>query len=503
MADDLFLLIKSLDKNEKGYFKKFAARYGSKQGGNDYLKLFDLIDSQDSYNEEAVKKYFAKAGKKVNLSLQKSYLQQQIMQALRNYHSGSSAAMTTYEMLMNMEILHNKGLDNQLNKEIKQAKKVTRTDKFALREMMVNRYWQKQINRRANIIDKELAEYCEEEELLFRDVQSSFYCFKLQYQLADYYHKYCELPVHEIAEHTKDFLKHPLFGQVETLNIRQRCTVYNILNLYYSLMQDKVNAQYYLELRIATLEEMFPDMNNCDMDIVITYYNMIVSCLEQNNYAKADMYMQKLENLNLQKPSQNHYCQETLVRATLNYLSRTIDNTTDTMAIYQAEQKYHQLGVSPKYDTMVNNAIHLSYLFYLIKDYNRSLYWCDSLNDELEKSVDGATVDVLLQKAIVHYETCEVSLLESTIHNFLYLTRIYPEKYIHHRYLFQQLGKLGTCHAAEKKLVVQQMLDYALNMDYDQHDDTGFNIQVWCRAQLRQQSYLDHISASRRQAQTA
>ena len=69
MTDDLFLLIKSLDKNEKGYFKKFAARYGSKQGGNDYLKLFDLIDGQDSYNEEVVKKHFTKIGKKINLSL--------------------------------------------------------------------------------------------------------------------------------------------------------------------------------------------------------------------------------------------------------------------------------------------------------------------------------------------------------------------------------------------------------------------------------------------------
>lgn len=503
MADDLFLLIKSLDKNEKGYFKKFAARYGSKQGGNDYLKLFDLIDDQDSYNEEFVKKHFAKNGKKINLSLQKSYLQQQIMQALRNYHSGSSPAMTTYEMLMNMEILHNKGLDNQLNKEIKQAKKVTRADKFALREMMVNRYWQKQINRRANIIDKELAQYCEEEEILFTEVQSSFYCFKLQYQLAEYYHKYCELPVHEIAEHTKDFLKHPLFSQIETLNMRQRCTVYNILNLYYSLMCDKVNAQYYLELRIATLEEMYPDMNDCDMDIIITYYNMIISCLEQNNYTKADIYMHKLENLNLSKPSQNHYCQETLVRARLNYLSHTIDSTTNPMAIYQAEQKYHQLGLSPKYDTMVNNAMHLSYLFYLIKDYNRSLYWCDSVNDYIEKSVDGSTVDILMQKAVVHYETGEKSLLESTVHNFLYLTRLYPEKYMHHRYLFQQLGKLSNCPAAEKQRTLQQMYDYAINMDYDQHDTTGFNIKTWCQAQLNKQSYLQLISASRTQAQTA
>lgn len=503
MADDLFLLIKSLDKNEKGYFKKFSARYGSKQGGNDYLKLFDMIDSQVSYDETAIKNQFSKAGKKINLSLQKTYLQQQIMQALRNYNSGRSNAMTTYEMLMNMEILHSKGLNNLLNKEIKQAKKVTHNDKFALRQMMVNRYWQMQINRRANIADNEVTEYCNEEERLMQEIQTSAYCFKLQYQLADYYHKYYELPVNEIAEHTKDFLKHPLFSQVENLNIRQRCTVYNILNLYYSLHRDKANALYYLEMRIASLEELFPDMNDCDMDIIITYYNMAITSLELKNFAKADVYMKKLENLNLVKPSQNHYCQETILRARLCYLSHTIDNTTNPIAIYQAEQKYHQLGISPKYDTMVNNAMHLAYLFYLIKDYNRALYWCDSLNDLIEKSVDGSTVDILLQKAVAHYETGEVSLLESTIHNFLYLTRLYPEKYMHHRYLFQQLGKLNDCSKNEKQRTLQQMYDYAINMDYDQHDEEGFNIKTWCMAQLKGQHYLDYISANKLQAQTA
>ena len=71
MKDDLFQLIKSLDKNEKGYFKKLTARYGAKSSGNDYLKLFDLLDKTAEYDETKIKKRFSKAGKKFNLSAQK------------------------------------------------------------------------------------------------------------------------------------------------------------------------------------------------------------------------------------------------------------------------------------------------------------------------------------------------------------------------------------------------------------------------------------------------
>jgi hypothetical protein len=74
---------------------------------------------------------------------------------------------------------------------------------------------------------------------------------------------------------------------------------------------------------------------------------------------------------------------------------------------------------------------------------------------------------------------------------------------MHHRYLFQQLGKLNDCSKSEKQRTLQQMYDYAINMDYDQHDEEGFDIKTWCMAQLKGQNYLDYISANKLQAQTA
>lgn len=51
----LFNLIKSLNKQEKRYFKLYVAG-GAKQKKNNNLILFNIIDKQLRHNEEEIKK---------------------------------------------------------------------------------------------------------------------------------------------------------------------------------------------------------------------------------------------------------------------------------------------------------------------------------------------------------------------------------------------------------------------------------------------------------------
>ena len=53
--NELFILIKSLSKSEKRYFRLFCSRESS---GSNYTRLFDSIDSQKEYDEKAIKKVF-------------------------------------------------------------------------------------------------------------------------------------------------------------------------------------------------------------------------------------------------------------------------------------------------------------------------------------------------------------------------------------------------------------------------------------------------------------
>ena len=57
-SDDLFLLAKSLTKQEQRYFKLYATRNISKEKNN-YTLLFDAIKSQNQYDEEGIKASFS------------------------------------------------------------------------------------------------------------------------------------------------------------------------------------------------------------------------------------------------------------------------------------------------------------------------------------------------------------------------------------------------------------------------------------------------------------
>ena len=53
-SHDLFLLISSMSKTEKRYFKKFSELHGKED--NQYLLLFDAIAKQKEFDEDALKK---------------------------------------------------------------------------------------------------------------------------------------------------------------------------------------------------------------------------------------------------------------------------------------------------------------------------------------------------------------------------------------------------------------------------------------------------------------
>jgi hypothetical protein len=84
VSDDLYRLIKSLNKSEKGYFKKFAAKneVGSKQN---YIVLFDAIDRMEEYDEERLRVSLKKESFIKQLPVYKVYLFNLILKSLSLY----------------------------------------------------------------------------------------------------------------------------------------------------------------------------------------------------------------------------------------------------------------------------------------------------------------------------------------------------------------------------------------------------------------------------------
>lgn len=120
-SEQLFYLIKSMNKAEKRYFKLFAS---SNNENNNYSLLFEAIDKQDIYDESAIKEKFQNKTFINQLHVTKNYLNQLILKSLRNFHSTISKDAEIKDLLRDIEILLKKDLFQQCEQVIDKALKI-------------------------------------------------------------------------------------------------------------------------------------------------------------------------------------------------------------------------------------------------------------------------------------------------------------------------------------------------------------------------------------------
>jgi len=118
-SSDLFDLIHAMSKAEKRHFKIYVAR-NSRNGGSNYLRLFDAIDKQKKYNEEKLEE--AKYGKR--LAATKLFLYELILKSLRQSRGSKLVKTRLADMLTEAEVLFHKSLYKQSKKILLKAKKL-------------------------------------------------------------------------------------------------------------------------------------------------------------------------------------------------------------------------------------------------------------------------------------------------------------------------------------------------------------------------------------------
>ena len=101
-STELFDLISTLTKSEKRFFKLQSSL---QSGDKNYVRLFDLIEKMEVYDEETVKSTF-RGEKFINhLPSEKNHLYKLILKSLRSYYSETSVSSMLKQEIKNVEIL--------------------------------------------------------------------------------------------------------------------------------------------------------------------------------------------------------------------------------------------------------------------------------------------------------------------------------------------------------------------------------------------------------------
>lgn len=130
-SDGLFQLVKSLSRTEKRYFKLYVDSIGGNTPKK-YIKLFDLIDQQDEFDEERILAK-EKSLKPEQLSNMKAHLYYKVLQSMRLYHQTAVIEIQIRELIDFAQLLLNKSLYDQCANILKKAKKTaSRIDNLEL-----------------------------------------------------------------------------------------------------------------------------------------------------------------------------------------------------------------------------------------------------------------------------------------------------------------------------------------------------------------------------------
>ncbi len=134
-TDSLFLLIKSLTKSEKRYFKLFTKFQGRDQN---YLILFETMDQMEDYHDRVIMAKYSDETFIKQLHVTKNYLNGLIMKSLRAYHMNDSFSARLKSHLQDIEILFKRDMLKLCYKSIIKAEKLAHrvSDHLAFLELL-------------------------------------------------------------------------------------------------------------------------------------------------------------------------------------------------------------------------------------------------------------------------------------------------------------------------------------------------------------------------------
>ncbi|BDS14479.1 hypothetical protein [Aureispira anguillae] len=163
----LYDLIHSLEPAEKKYIKKYA-RLSTKSKHN-YQKLFEAINQQTSYDENALLIKFRRAPFVKHFAVAKNQLFELILKLLRQYHQNNSASALINAAIENGRLLYNRGLSSLAFKQLDKAYKLAKeyAEYLKMQEILdLKRHYKGQL--KAHDLQEEMETLLQEKETLLK-----------------------------------------------------------------------------------------------------------------------------------------------------------------------------------------------------------------------------------------------------------------------------------------------------------------------------------------------
>lgn len=425
-SKDLFNLIKSLTVSEKGYFVKFAKRHIIGEENN-YLRLFDAINEQEVYDEDALKEKFKGEKFVKQFTTAKNYLLNMILKSLESYHSEESVSGKIVSLMNQYKVLFEKTLFKQAETLLTRAKKLALETENYPKLIDILRYERSLDYKKlgeANF-DKYLLETLEEEKDALRKLENLAEYNNLYLRISSMF-KITGRPRNDsdLKKYDAIFSNDLLASESKALTVRAKNFFYIINYLYYYCKGNDEKAFEYGQKRLKLIEENSEKISSMQEEYVYALSDAIAFAFNQREMKLCLNYLKKkrdfASNVKNKQTVPNHldmcvssYSFELYIYSIAGYFSEA--KSTAEEVIKWLDKYYGKINKSEELKVIYA----IAYVYFGAGEYTKALFWVNKiLNDNSNYRLDYK-IFARIMNLIIHYELGNIDLMEYNIKSVL------------------------------------------------------------------------------------
>ncbi|MEL7001636.1 MAG: hypothetical protein AAFN93_02755 [Bacteroidota bacterium] len=503
-SDALFQLIKSLKKSEKRYFKLFVS---ADADGNSkkYLLLFDLIDRQKTFDEEAL---LAKAPnlRPTQLSNLKAHLYKKILQSIRSYDQSNVIDIQIREMIDHTQILFNRSLYGQCAALLKKAKKLAqKIDNLELQLEILK--WEKNLLTQTVGPDSQIRanKIIEDVQNTNRRINNVNNFTNLSVKLNSLYVKMGFIRSKADYNRVINIFNPDIIDvKQEELSPNEKLNLYPLLVGYYFFLQDFENGYLYSRKWVDLFDEN-KELQNSKME---TYLNAINNLMiaefklyRYHNFVESSKRLRSLRRK--PKAIMNENIQLKLIKYTyvheFNRFFMLGDFDVGVSLINKLKPGLENFIFQLDNHSRLIMYYKLACLYFGSNDYNESIVWLNRiLNYESVDIREDIHSFARILNLICHYELGNTDVIDYYIRSTYRFILKKDDMYLFQKYILRFLKLLGAEFTEERlipefKKLRAQLLPLQDN-PYEKRAFIYFDIISWLESKIERRKVQDVIA---------
>lgn len=498
-SDNLFKLIKSLNKSEKGYFKKYA-NFHVRHEQNNYTKIFDAIDNLDEYDEKKILKKFKNERFINQFAVAKNYLYEMILESLEAYHKNSTTEIRS--ILNRIEILVDKGLYSQAKKLLKKVKEMSITYEKLTYIPEINLMEQSIYRMQYNVGDLR-----DNSDNLIEEIEA---CAMKIKNMAEYeslknrlYVQRIEMGVLRNEKEMKSYdwlLRSPLLkNDKQALSINAKILYYELFASYYSYTEDSGKCYEFSSKLIRLIEE-----NTRVIETNVNFpthflYRHSIQCYNIGKYHEALEYISKMEILKVKSDVQKLNILLKAYNTKLNVYFRMGNMKKCLQLIPEIEILLEKNKDS---DKLLKEIIYwqITSLLMISEQYKLALKWLVKANIAEDSNIrqDLECIGRIME-IILHYELGKSDVMEYRLKSTYRFLASKQKMYHLERVILSSIRKLINVNTREESIQFFKQLKAALEPIVKDPLESKFlvyfDIMSWLESKIEKKKFEEVVKS--------